>query len=165
MSLSLRRATTQDIPAIKRILNNAVSHKLLRGDSSWGFVQYEGEPIETSIENNTAYIAVNDDEIVGTLVLAGSDNIWGVQPPVAAYLQRFAVDYHFHRQNIGATLLNLATQEASSYGRNILRLTCPSGNTKLCAYYERLGFTRVDAKANPPAQLKPTAFFERPIQK
>ncbi len=163
VNLSVRQATQQDIPTIRKILDGAVTHKLLRGDSSWGFVQYEGEPIETSVANGSAYVATFGDDTVGTFVLVGEDKIWGPQPPEAAYLQRLAVDYHFHRQNIGAQMINLAAAEGKKFGRTLLRLTCASGNAKLCAYYEKLGFVRVDAKANAPNLAKPTAFFERSV--
>ncbi|MDQ5886443.1 MAG: hypothetical protein QG628_840 [Patescibacteria group bacterium] len=162
-AIQIRQATTQDISRIKEILDGAVSHKLLRGDSSWGFIQYEGDPLEKSVTNGSAYVATSGDEIVGTFVLVGEDKLWGPQPPEAAYLQRLAVDYHFHRRNIGAQIIGHAGQEGKKFGRTLLRLTCPSGNTKLCAYYEKLGFIRADSKATPPPQLKPTAFFEKQV--
>ncbi len=161
MNLAVRQATAADLPNIKSILDGAVTHKLLRGDSSWGFVQYEGDPLEISIANGSAYLAISEDNVVGTFVLVGEDKTWGSQPPNAAYLQRLAVDYHFHRQNMGAQIIDLAAAEGKKFGRTLLRLTCASGNTKLCAYYEKLGFIRADHKANPPSQIKPTAFFEK----
>lgn len=160
MKLSVRQATQDDNIVIRKILDSAVSHKLLRGDSSWGILGYEGAPLEDSIANGSAYVVILGDDVVGTFVLVGEDKIWGAQSPEAAYLQRLAVDYHFHRQNIGAQIIDLAAQEGKKFGRTLLRLTCSSGNTKLCAYYEKLGFTRVDTKATPPLKLKPTAFFE-----
>lgn len=164
MHITLRPATETDIPRIKQILDSAVGHKLLRGDSSWGFLEYEGEPIEASVQNGSTLVATADDgEIVGTMVLTAQDSIWGAQQPDAAYLQRLAVDFHHHRQNIGANMLDLAAQVAKQYGKSYLRLTCPSGNSKLCAYYEKQGFYRADAKANAPTQLRPTAFFENTI--
>jgi len=164
MNIVIRQATLEDLGTIQAILAHAVNHKLLRGDVSWGFTSYEGEDIEKSIQDNSAYVAQIDNAVVGTFILTWKDEgTWGVQPPTAAYVQRLAVSSNHHRQNIGAEILDAISKAVGGHNRSLLRLTCSSANTKLCSYYQGLGFTRADSIASPNHISKPTAYFERPI--
>ena len=163
MAITIRQATSGDIPVIKDILAHAVNHKLLRGDVSWGFTSYEGEDIEKSIQDKSAYVAQIDNVVVGTFILLWKDEgTWGVQPPTAAYVQRLAGSSNHHRQNIGAEILDAIAKAVGGHNRSLLRLTCSSANPKLCSYYLALGFTRADSLARPNHFSKPTAYFERP---
>lgn len=164
MTLLVQQATDSDAQTIKDILAHAVNHKLLRGDDSWGFMSYEGEDIENSIRDNTAYLAVLDGKIVGTFVLLWQDDAtWGSQPNNAAYVQRLAVGGNWHKLNIGAEILDAISRYVAPFGRTHLRLTCSSENKKLCSYYENLGFVRADSVARPQYSSKPTSYFERSI--
>jgi ribosomal protein S18 acetylase RimI-like enzyme len=164
MDITVRQATMHDAQKIREILAHAVNHKLLRGDVSWGFLSYEGEDIEKSIQNQTAYMALGDDVIVGTFVLVWKDEgTWGIQPPTAAYIQRLAVSSDNHRQNVGAEIIDAIANAVGRYNRTHIRLTCSSANTKLCSYYLGLGFIRADNIAKPAHLTNPTAFFERPV--
>lgn len=164
MNIVIRQATLEDVGTIQAILTHAVNHKLLRGDVSWGFASYEGEDVEKSIQNKSAYVALVDTMVVGTFVLLWHDEgTWGSQPPTAAYVQRLAVSGNNHRQNIGAEILDAISAAVGHYDRTHIRLTCSSANTKLCAYYLGLGFIRVDGIARPNHLSTPTAYFERPI--
>lgn len=164
MNIVIRQATAEDTQSIQNILAHAVNHKLLRGDVSWGFTSYEGEDIEKSIQNKSAYIAQIDNAVVGTFILVWQDEgTWGVQPPTAAYVQRLAVSSNHHRQNVGAEILDAISKAVGRHNRSLLRLTCSSANTKLCSYYLGLGFTRADSLARPSHLPKPTAYFERAI--
>ncbi len=164
MTITIRQATSDDIPVIKDILAHAVNHKLLRGDVSWGFTSYEGDDIEKSIQDKCAYVALVENRVVGTFILLWKDEgTWGVQPPTAAYVQRLAVNSNHHRQNIGAEILDAIAKAVRGHNRSLLRLTCSSANPKLCSYYLGLGFTRADSLARPNHVSKPTAYFEQPI--
>jgi RimJ/RimL family protein N-acetyltransferase len=46
-------------------------------------------------------------------------------------------------KGVGARLLDWAQRRAEENGRPHLRLDCSIENPKLCAYYERLGFSLV----------------------
>jgi len=163
MSLTIQRATPDDIPAVLEILNWGVKNKIRRGDLAWGENSIEASAIEPFIANGTAYLALLDGQIIGTLMLGWQDDInWGKQQQAACYLQRFAVAAGFSGQNIGGQILDLVASTVKEQGNlSSIRLVCPSGNPKLRAYYEKQGFSRADGKANPTLPRTDIVYYER----
>ena len=75
---------------------------------------------------------------------------WPDGPRNALYLMRLAVTpaartlaRKYGRPGLGEMLINIAKDNVRYSGRRYLRLDCSRENTKLHAYYERLGFVRV----------------------
>jgi len=163
MSLSIRQATNQDIPALLNVLNSGVTNKVRRGDLAWGDQAMTEADVLPQIAKGNVYVAALDDAVVGTFTLDWQDTLyWGVQPPDGGYIQRFAVAGSHRGQNIGGQMLDLAHDEVAARGGHCLRLVCPAANPGLRAYYEKQGFSRADGKANP-ASYQPVVYYERSI--
>ncbi len=164
MNITLRNATTTDLPIISEILNYGTRNKVRRGDLAWGMGDHDSATISTLLQQGSFYLAFSDDDTpVGTLALLWQDDhMWGKQAPVAGYIQRFAVAAGYSGQNIGGQILDLALQQVERHGRQYLRTALPSGNMKLRAYYENHGFYRADNKIIPPIHpAYPAAYYER----
>lgn len=163
MNITLRNASTADLPIISEILNYGTRNKVRRGDLAWGMADHDPAAINTLLQQGSFYLAFSDDTPVGTLALLWQDDhMWGKQAPVAGYIQRFAVAAGYSGQNIGGQILDLALQEVERHGRQYLRTALPSGNMKLRAYYENHGFYRADNKIVPPIHpAYPAAYYER----
>jgi cyclophilin family peptidyl-prolyl cis-trans isomerase len=54
-------------------------------------------------------------------------------------------------------------QRVLDEGRSLLRLDCDSRNTKLCAYYEGLGFHRVMTKRMPQLGDYVASLYEKAV--
>ena len=163
MSLVLRPATSEDIPALVEVINSGMTNKVRRGDLAWGDKALVESDIRPFVERGSTYVACLDDHVVGTFVLDWQDtDTWGPQPPDAGYIQRFAVDSSQRGQSIGSQMLGLAETEVVSRGGHFVRLFCPAANPGLRAYYEKQGFTRADAKAKPRA-YQPVVYYERAV--
>jgi GNAT superfamily N-acetyltransferase len=164
MDLQVRQATEDDVAAISVILDHAVHAKMHHGDLNWGDKAYDPNVWPQLIAAGNVYVALLGDDVVGTFRLEWQDDgMWGVQPPVAGYVQRFAVSSAHRGQKLGRRIFDLAAQVVALNGRQYVRLTCPIDNAKLRAYHESNGFYRADAKATPFRPAYAAAYYERPV--
>jgi ribosomal protein S18 acetylase RimI-like enzyme len=148
-SKSIRRATGEDVPVLTQIRNDAHAKKLAYGDYVWG---KEGDGFsEQWVRNNVARKEVYVVEQAGTPVGAFSVDLddephWGPQEPIAVYVHGLCVRQGFNGQGVGSFILDWCAGRARDLNRRFVRLDCAIQNTKLCAYYESLGFIRVGLK-------------------
>ena len=164
MDLRVRRAITEELPAISSILYYAVHAKMHHGDLNWGDKAYGSDELSAQITAGVVYVALLGDDIVGTFRMEWQDDgMWGAQPPIAGYVQRFAVASGYRGQRLGSRIFDLAAQVVERQGRQYVRLTCPIGNEKLRAYHESNGFLRADGKASPVHPAYAAAYYEKPV--
>ncbi|WP_419690497.1 hypothetical protein ACN22W_34305 [Burkholderia theae] len=52
----------------------------------------------------------------------------------------------FNGSGLGGFMLDWCAAKVSDLNRRLVRLDCAVQNTKLCAYYESLGFSRAELK-------------------
>jgi RimJ/RimL family protein N-acetyltransferase len=148
-SKNIRRATTEDVPALTQIRNDAHANKLAHGDYVWG---KEGDGFSErwvldSLSRREVYVVEQDGMPVGTFSLDWIDERhWGPQGPIAGYVHGICVREGFNGRGLGTFTIEWCANTVSALNRRFLRLDCDAGNTKLCAYYELLGFTRVALK-------------------
>jgi 8-oxo-dGTP pyrophosphatase MutT (NUDIX family)/ribosomal protein S18 acetylase RimI-like enzyme len=143
---NIRRATAEDVPVLTQIRNDAHAKKVAHGDYAWG---KEGDGFSekwvlNSLSRREVYLVEQDGLPVGTFSLDWEDEAyWGVQQPIAGYVHGLSVRKGFDGLGLGKYVINWCTDQASALDRRFLRLGCDARNTKLCAYYESLGFIRV----------------------
>ena len=144
MALQYRIATKQDVPKIAQILTDCATHFTNRGIVSWGPIPFPEEIVAETVERKETYVVEREDETVATFRLVWSDpTLWGVQPPVAGYLHKFAVGRRFAHQGIGPSILRWVEDQVAKNGRFFLRLDCQAHNESIITYYIEHGFKRV----------------------
>jgi ribosomal protein S18 acetylase RimI-like enzyme len=149
-SKTIRRATAADVPALTQIRNDAVAYKLRHGDLAWGKSGWTEMTALQSLDQREVYVIEHDGISVGMLSLSWQDEMyWGPQDPVAGYLHALSVRNDFHGLGLGNFAIDWSEHQVGAKNRRYLRLDCDPRNTKLCAYYESLGFTRVATKPVP----------------
>lgn len=164
--LFVRRAGEPDVPDLTRIRNDAHAIKVAHGDYAWG---KEGDGFsERWVRNNVleraVYIAGLDGTPVGTFVLDMDDERhWGDQAPIAIYVHGFSVRQGFNGRGIGSLMLDWCVSQASRLSRRLVRLDCAVHNTKLCAYYESLGFIRAGLYAEPEPTGYTWSLYEKAV--
>jgi ribosomal protein S18 acetylase RimI-like enzyme len=147
----IRRATLDDVPAITQIRNDAHAKKVTYGDHAWG-KEGDGfsEPwVHNHVEKKPVYVVDCDSTLAGTFSLELDDDAhWGPQEPVAGYVHGLSVRKGFNGTGLGSFMLDWCASTVRRMNRRFVRLDCAVQNTRLCAYYESLGFVRVGVKAD-----------------
>jgi ribosomal protein S18 acetylase RimI-like enzyme len=140
------------VPALTLIRNDAHEKKVVHGDYSWG---KEGDGFSemwvlNSLSRREVYIVEQDGTPAGTFSLDWDDvERWGPQEPIAGYVHGICVRKGFNGRGLGSVAIDWCAAKVNASNRHLVRLDCDAKNTKLCAYYESLGFTRVGLKPMP----------------
>lgn len=157
-SKNVRLATPEDLSILTQIRNDAFVTKLAHADHAWGKRTWTEADVQINLSRSFArgevYVVEQDDLPVATFSLSldgeRSDiTAWESQDRNAAYVHRICVRKGFNGLGLGCYVVDWCANKLSSLGRRFLRLDCDSRNTKLCAYYESLGFTRIGIKPIP----------------
>lgn len=162
--ISVHKATPDDLPALRKIINDAVDFKLSKNDEAWGTEPWtEDEVLEAIGFGNTNIVSVNGKNI-GCVDLIWEDVYnWG-EPlgtdDQAIYLHRFALLKEFRSKGFGEKIIVWVSELAKSKGRKFIRLECRASNKSLCAYYEKAGFTR-STPENP--KTTDAAYYQKSI--
>ena len=163
MNISVKKATLADTNFLKDILTAAVKYKLDQKDTSWGTEAYSEREVRGLIKTNDTYVVRVNNDIVGTFGLGGEDErIWGKQVSNAGYMHQLAIRDDLHGQKLGQQIIQWMIGEVGRRGCQYLRLDCSSSNTRLCAYYERLGFKQVKQRLIAPYNYT-AALYERKV--
>ena len=108
----IRLATTKDLEEIMNIINSAKKYLKEQGSLQWN--QDDGYPsaldMVKDIENNSCYVYIENDEIVGTMsvITTPDENYYEIEGAwltnsVYASIHRIACKYH--NKNIGCKML------------------------------------------------------------
>ena len=165
-SKSVRRAIVSDVPVITQIRNDAHAKKVAHGDYAWG---KEGDGFSEgwvlrSLSRTDVYIVEQHGVSVGTFSLDWNDEAyWGVQEPIAGYVHGLSVRKGFSGSGLGSYMIEWCAKQIRTMERSLIRLGCDARNTKLCAYYESLGFVRVGIKPRPEHDDYIESLYEKSV--
>lgn len=131
--LTIRRATVKDAPYIFSIIQKAFKeYSKITGQTNLEALAETVEDIEEAIKTRTVFIAVMDDNIVGTVRIS----IEGDQ----AYISRFAVDFDNQNNGIGKALMNEADTYLKKMHVKKVTLHTSSKHDVLMRFYYGIGF-------------------------
>jgi len=131
--LTIRRATVKDAPYIFSIIQKAFKeYSKITGQTNLEALAETVEDIEEAIKTRTVFIAVMDDNIVGTVRIS----IEGDQ----AYISRFAVDCDNQNNGIGKALMNEADTYLKKMHVKKVTLHTSSKHDVLMRFYYGIGF-------------------------
>lgn len=148
-SNSIRRARADDVAMLTQIRNDAHAKKIAHGDYAWG---KDGDGFSerwvlNSLSRREVYVVEQDGVPVGTFSLDWDDEpYWGAQEPIAGYVHGLSVRKGFNGAGLGTFMIEWCAEQIRTKDRSFIRLGCDARNTKLCSYYESLGFVRVGVK-------------------
>jgi ribosomal protein S18 acetylase RimI-like enzyme len=151
MNLVIVRSNEDDAQLIASILNEAIQYKLHHQDKAWGSEAFTEQEIRKQQATSSTYIVYLNAEPVATFAMRWQDKrIWGdKEKGYAGYIHRLAIKDGFHGQHIGQEIMGWAREQTRLKGCKYMRLDCSPTNKKLCAYYEKLGFTQVGTHEFP----------------
>jgi ribosomal protein S18 acetylase RimI-like enzyme len=150
-NFTIRPATKEDIPVIANILSDAAAYKFKQGDSLWGSQPYSNEDVSEILANGGLHVAIRDNVIVGSLILADRDKrIWQDDGnDNFVYIHQLATSSKTRGQDIGGLIIKWVEVKAKKDGKKAVRLDCSYTNLKLHNYYIRKGFKEVKRRDLP----------------
>ncbi|MET0183203.1 MAG: GNAT family N-acetyltransferase [Caulobacterales bacterium] len=115
------------------------------GASAWNDEVIGAGAVSACIDAGEQIVAEKDGALVASMLLQWRDEVfWADRDDDAAgYVHRFAVKRAFAHSGATNALMTFASSEALVRGKRFLRLDC-APSPRLCAFYERFGFQRVD---------------------
>lgn len=134
-SFIIRKATIEDAPAILKIMRESFK-KYMQDTGLSGTMEALTESlenIEADILGKEVYIAIIDDNPVGTIRIK-------ILPDNTAYISRFGVMLDYHNIGIGKSLMNLADKVLISKGVKRVSLHTASKYRDLIRFYYGRGF-------------------------
>ena len=138
------RAQPADAERLLALREAAASWLVGRGVRQWEPGEVTLQQVRDQVAAGEWFVARCGESVVGALRLLWQDEqIWGPQPPDAAYVHGLVVDRAHAGLGLGRALLDWAWQQAQRAGRRQLRLDCSEDNAALTAYYHRQGFETV----------------------
>ena len=129
---SIRTATAADVDGITRCVNSAYQHYIERIGKPPGPML---ENYRDVVETHQVFVAVNDSDVVGILVLIHLND--------AMMLDNIAVHPSFQGQGLGRRLMALAEEEAKKQGFSDIQLYTHQMMTENIAMYSKLGYVEV----------------------
>ncbi len=134
-SFIIRKATLEDAPAIATIVQEAFKKYMQDTGLSvmMDALTESIETIEADIAEKEVYIALIDDNPVGTIRIK-------LLPDATAYISRFGVMLNYHNIGIGKSLMNLADKILKSHGVKRVSLHTASKYRDLIRFYYGRGF-------------------------
>lgn len=166
---TLRRAGMDDAEAVFAVVQGAARWvQDVKGVPQWRL--YLTEPGIRSVHARLAgeggaeaYLALRDGTPAGTFAIHWADpECWGRrgEDGLAGYVHMLSVGPNFHGLRLGERMLGWAERYIATRGRPFARLDCWAGSPALCAYYPRLGYTRLEPDE---PRLKSMAWFEKRV--
>jgi ribosomal protein S18 acetylase RimI-like enzyme len=110
-----------------------------------------------------AYLVTRQGQPAGAFAVHWSDrDCWGQrgEDGQAGYVHMLSVGPAFHGLRLGERMLGWAERHIASKDRLYTRLDCWAGSPALCAYYPRLGYTRLEPDE---PRLRDLAWFEKRV--
>jgi ribosomal protein S18 acetylase RimI-like enzyme len=160
--VTLSPACKADFPRVLTVLEDAAAWLASRAIDQWRPGGFDRCEILQSIDRRELHLAQVDGRDVATIILQWSDPMFW--PPEghdqAGYVHKLAVRRASAGRGLGEELLDWAAARSAERGKRFLRLDCQGTNPGLCAYYEKLGFTRRGQKMVRTWQV---ALYEREV--
>jgi GNAT superfamily N-acetyltransferase len=133
--LGLRRATVDDLPAIRAVINAAYARYLPRMDKPPGPMLRDYGP---SVEAGTTWVTGSPVTAVLTLY-PREDHL---------YVENIAVDPSAQGRGLGRVLMEFAEQEAARHGLGRLALVTHETMTENQAIYAKLGYVEIERRTD-----------------
>jgi predicted N-acetyltransferase YhbS len=137
--ITIRLATREDVPVVRRIVNEAYQRLADMGLNYTGVYQDDAGTWKR-MEGRDTYLAEQDGKPVGTVCLR-------VKPipgdGEGLYLNQMAVLPEYQGKGIGSRLMGLAEEEARKRKLDRIRLDTAIPATHLIDYYTKRGYVKV----------------------
>ncbi|MBJ2173456.1 GNAT family N-acetyltransferase [Aureibaculum sp. A20] len=155
MTFKLKQAHPDDIQTAFDLLKLASKTLEAKKINQWKY--WQDPPVEKikwvkeGFLNKECYFIKNENNAVMGMVRILEEDLsyWGAMNDKSKYIHSLVIDKAFSGNNLGKQVILLIEENAKKNNFEYLRLDCDATNTKLCTYYENLGFILVGEKQLP----------------
>ena len=128
------------------ILLEATNWLISQDDEMWPHDWFTRENMLKFMDEREGdlYLAIIDDDPVGTVILSRGNVIYwtGPESDEALYVNRLAIRRSAAGKGVAKAMLDWCAKQATVAGKKSLRLHCSAKRPKLCTFYDSAGFTR-----------------------
>lgn len=145
-NITIRRVNESNITEFSSILIEAAQWMIANGFENWDPKALTEENISDKCSIGELYICYVNDKPAGCLKLQEKDEIFWPEYKEndALYIHKLAVGRAYSGKGIAPYMIDWAKKETKRAGRKYLRLDCIADRKRLCDFYERNGFLKVD---------------------
>ncbi|WEG19260.1 GNAT family N-acetyltransferase (plasmid) [Alkalihalophilus pseudofirmus] len=130
----IRLARQNDLDRILFILNQTTLDLKQKGINQWHY-PWDDNKVLNQVMNDSTYILLLNNEIVGTFCISEIDKINELQvEPLSKYLTQIAILPELQGMNLGKRIINFAGSLVEELNKP-LYLDCWAGNKKLKEFY------------------------------
>lgn len=143
-----RPATKEDLNEICCLIRRAIELMERQGIYQWDELYPAREHFLEDINNDSLYLAVQDDKIIAVYVInqecfeAYHKCEWKNPEESACIIHRFCVSPDFQNKGIGSKVLSDIEEQIRSMGYKSIRLDVFSGNPYALRLYEKNGYKK-----------------------
>ena len=155
MNITFQKIQIQDLNLVLELFKTAAEKIAKKNVDHWQYWKNPPEEkirwVKNGIENDEFYFIndLNNYNIGMVRILSEDELYWGKQNIKAKYVHSLVIKEEFNGKGIGKIVLDEVEKNAKENGCVYLRLDAVAKNTKLCEYYENLGFIKVGIKEMP----------------
>lgn len=141
MDIVIRKANIEDLRAIQELNNKLFELEYNNFDSSlkvgWSFTEQGEKYFRDIIENEIAFVAIADNEIIGYLAgTVNKKNSYVLKP--TSELDNFYIEENYRKQGIGTKLVNEFKKYCLDKGIEEMRVTASSLNVNAIEFYKKM---------------------------
>jgi ribosomal protein S18 acetylase RimI-like enzyme len=138
--VTLRRAESKDLPSIVDLLADDPLGSTREGtDAGYGPYEHAFEEISADPRQLVVVVAVDDEEIVGTLQLTVIPGL-SRRGARRAQIEGVRVSRRYRSRGLGASMIQWAIAESAARQCVLVQLTSDKSRVDAHRFYERLGF-------------------------
>lgn len=144
-TFSIEKVNEEALSLLSELLQTVAKALEHKGQTLWTQESLEPSALTEAYPNADMYLALQDGNAVGGMVIVNDDPHFWPEIPVgeSLFIHKLAVLPEAQGSGIASRLLSFAQREAQRQDRRYLRLDCAAERPGLCRFYEGQGFTYV----------------------
>lgn len=149
MNTSIINATTDDLPRIYQLFEEAILFQKQNGYIGWN--SYDKDFVKSDIQNALLFKIVRGQDVLGIFSICHSDElIWREKEQGnAVYLHRIVLNQKFKGEKIFQQVLDWAIRFAVERKLTYIRMDTWADNDKIISYYKSYGFAFIENYTTP----------------
>ncbi|MCQ6560262.1 GNAT family N-acetyltransferase [Paenibacillus mendelii] len=163
IGLIIRNIRTGEMEFFSSILKEGAGWLSERGMPMWSADQVSAQQLLASNPIDEMYMGFLNNETAAVMILQEEDPwVWPDDPVhQSLYLHKLCVRRKYGGTGVSQGMIRWAESHAKHLGKKFLKLDCASDRTRLCEFYTRQGFNKVNETV--VLGKYPTSLFELKI--
>lgn len=130
----------------------------------WEIDDFDKKKITNGLTEENFVVGYINDGPAAAMILQWEDKFFwpNINKNQSGFIHKLSVKRKFAGQDLAKKLINYAEKECKNKNINYLRLDCAGDRPKLCSFYEKNGFYKVDRRM---VGIYDVAFYEKKIKK